>query len=570
MPITASEPGRRKSLPIRWTWGTAPDESLVALTQRLEAGRMPADEQLIKRGERRAVWALPEIAGGVLLKQFRVRGAEPLLFLARASRGAAEFRSAVELARLGVDTPAAIGFGERRRHGLLVEAWSLARLVPDAPTVGEALTRAIAASDEPAIQRLVRSALAALARLHRLPVMHRDLHANNLLVAPDGAVLVIDLHSLRRVRRLTREMRIGNLARLLFSMRAAIDLSDPGPLAALYARESGDPVDALAAELAVALDVFELDYVGGRTARCLVNSTLFRAERLHDGRIFRRREYTTEMLRADLLRHSQAVRVGGPGLLGTTPRARVTRVEEATGARIVKEYVRAGRLPRLRHWLRRGRARSAWVAARRLDVLNIPTPQALALVERHDGSAALVTRAVEGAVSLRAWLEALQQQPRPAERRLVAAALGHLVGRLARAGLRHDDLSTKNLLVDQRTPPAPRALRDRRDAGAPAWPAVQLIDLDNLRTVPRHDVASLTRMLTQLGDVPGCITRADRQRFLRAYALAAGRPLAREVGAAALEGARQRAARRAGLDRQRRPTRGAHASPQAPSGGTSC
>jgi hypothetical protein len=295
-----------------------------------------------------------------------------------------------------------------------------------------------------------------------------------------------------------------------------------------------------------------------------VRSTLFDAERLHDGRVYRRRDYSIEQLRSDLLRHSQTVRGGGPGLLGSTPRARVTRVDDASGSRVVKEYVSAGHLPRLRHWLRRGRARTAWAASRRLEVLGLQTPLALALVERHDGSAAMITRAVEGAVSLRAWIATLEQQPRPRKRHLVAAAVGYVVGRLARAGLRHDDLSTKNLLVCDEPPPAPR---DRRDAGAPLWPGLHLIDLDNLRTVPRHDSRSQIRMLTQLFDLPAGVTRTDQQRFLRAYERAAGRPLPRDVAEAAIEGSRQRAARRAELDRRRAPAAGSAANAPAVKGG---
>jgi len=537
------------SLPIRWTWGPAPDEGLLALARQLDAGRLPDDALLIKRRERRSVWALPDVAGGVLLKQFQVRGWEPLLFLLRTSRGAAEFRAAVELARLGVATPSGLGYGERRRFGLLTESWSCARLVPSASTIGESLLAAVAAGDEGSVSRLVGSALGVAAALHRLPVLHRDLHANNLLLGADGRVLVIDLHSMRRVRRLTRRMRIENLARLVFSMRASVDLSRSATLAASYARDSGEPAEPLATELSAALDDFERSYVNGRTARCLANSTLFVAERQHDGRVFRRRDYSVERLRADLLRHDQTVRSGGPGLLGSSPRARVTCVDDPAGPRILKEYVNAGRLPRLRHWLRRGRARTAWVASRRLEVLGLQTPQALALIERHDGSAVLVTRMVPAALTLRAWLESLERDPQPRERRLVARAVGHVVGRLARAGLRHDDLSAKNLLIGDEPPAAPR---DRRDAGAPPWPGVHLIDLDNLRPVGRHDPRSLIRMLSQLGDLPASVTRTDRQRFLRAYEGAAGQPLSRPVAEAAAEGARRRAERRAALA-QRRP-----------------
>jgi tRNA A-37 threonylcarbamoyl transferase component Bud32 len=556
MPATAAEAGRRTSLPIRWTWWSAPDESLQALARQLEAGQVPDDACLIKRGDRRAVWALPEVGGGVLLKQFRVRGWEPWLFLVRRSRAEAEYREAVELRSMGLETPPALGFGERRSNGLLREAWCLTRLVPDASTVGDALRRAVESGDDAAVGRLGAVAMRATAALHRLPVVHRDLHANNMLVGPDGEALVIDLHSVRRVGRLTLGMRVASLARLVFSMRAAVDLRRTESLLAEYARHTGDRLEALAVELAQALDRFERSYVEGRTGRCLVNSKLFVAEHLPEGRVYRRRDYPLERLRADLDRHARIVRSGGSQLLGSTARARVTRVDDEAGARVVKQYLRAGRLPRLRHWLRRGRARTAWIGSRRLDVLGVPTPQALGLLERSDGSAVVFTRLVEG-TPLRAWLELLDRDPRPIERRQVAAAVGHVAGRLARAGLLHDDLSTKNLLLTDESPPIPR---DRRDAGAPSRPGVRLIDLDNLRPVSPHDPRAIGRMLTQLCDVPATVSRTDRLRFVRAYERAAGRPLPADVADAALEGSRRRSARRA--EQPRRTTAGV--APAAP------
>jgi hypothetical protein len=121
------------------------------------------------------------------------------------------------------------------------------------------------------------------------------------------------------------------------------------------------------------------------------------------------------------------------------------------------------------------------------------------------------------------------------------------VGRLSRAGVRHDDLSTKNVLL-QRAPPARvRDVRDRPPDGA--WRAL-LIDLDNMRPMPSHDEAGLERMLTQLFDVPAWITRCDRRRFERAYEFAAGRPLQRSLADAALAGAAARARRR---EQQSRP-----------------
>jgi hypothetical protein len=218
----------------------------------------------------------------------------------------------------------------------------------------------------------------------------------------------------------------------------------------------------------------------------------------------------------------------------------------------VKEYLASGVRAALRQRLGRGRPRSAWTGARRLDVLGIPTPEALALLERPDGSAILVTSEIPRACTLRAFAERHGPAASRSDRADIALQVGWLVGRLGRAGVRHDDLSTKNVLLQQEPPPEAYDLRDRQPAGA--WRAL-LIDLDNLRTMPPHDEPGLVRMLTQLFDIAGSVTRTDRRRFERAYDCAAGRPLPRAVAEAARAGALARARRR--QQRSRPPPTGA-------------
>jgi len=540
---------------VRWWWVSQPPPALAAFVEGLAAGHTP-DAPALKAAAGRSVWALPGVSGGILLKHFRVRGAETLKYLVRPSRARSEFRAMVAFGRLGLPAVSALGFGERREAGRLREAWFLGRLVPSARTLGDEVQAAAARGDRRRVLSLAASALSVTTRLHAHPWLHRDLHADNLLLTPDEQVLVTDLHSVWRVPRLTRRMRLANLARLLFSLRGGIDLDADVPALLLpYAASRGDRPDALVEDVRRALHGFESDYVRGRTTRCLGNSSQFAAERMHGGRVFRRRGFSVEQLATDLERHDVALRQGR-GVLGRAPRSLVTRVAAApgdAGAHVVKEFPAAGAWSRVRQRLGLSRARSAWVGARRLEVLDIPTPQALALLERADGSAVLVTRALETATSLReeaarlAAPQAVLSGAAARERAALARAAGFLVGRLARAGLRHADLAAKNVLV---TPgPAPPA-RDRRVDPPRRGPALWLIDLDGLRRMAPHDARGTARMLGQLGDLPAGITRADRVRFRHAFAAAAGRDIPRAVLESAARQTLLRAQRR---ERRARP-----------------
>jgi tRNA A-37 threonylcarbamoyl transferase component Bud32 len=526
---------------IRWWWAEAPGEALTRLANSLESD-LPIDGlETIKASERRRVAAVPDVDGGVLLKVFHVRDFEAVKYRLVSSRARAEFRAAVALRRRGVPVAEGLGYGEERVGRRLIRAWFLGRFVPGASSIGAALREARERGSVDRVQAILRKSLEVVAKLHRHPFLHRDLHANNLLLDANDRALLIDLHSVWRVPRVTRSMRVGNLARLFFSMRRSIDLDQIAVEVRDHARRMNDRPEPFVLDVLAAIEAFDREYVRGRTARCLKRSTLFGRERVGSGRCFRRLDYAVAQLARDSELHVEALQVDGVSVLGRAPKSLVTRVGEGPRQRVIKEYTARGPFASIRQLAGRGRARSAWIGARRLDVLGLPTPRALALHERLDGSSVLVTESIGDPPSLRSLTDAPSTDLKASDRFAIARALGNIVGRLARAGVRHDDLSSKNVLVGRPpTPPSP----DIRTQPSPEWPCVQLIDLDNMSCMPPFDPAGIQRMLSQLCDLRIPISRADRQRFLRAYASAAGRPLSREVGDAALAGSRARSARR--------------------------
>jgi tRNA A-37 threonylcarbamoyl transferase component Bud32 len=527
---------------VCWRWSGAQDEATLGLARQLEAGDPIEGLRPIKVSDRRRVDAVPDVSGGLLLKTFHVRDSEATKYRVLPSRARSEYRMARALARRGVPVPEALGYGEERDGSRLVRAWFIGRFIPEAPTLGDAMRRVAEVGDVDRVSSLARAALGVLAGLHRHPFLHRDLHANNFLLAPDDRLLLTDLHSVWRVPRLTRSMRVANLTRLMFSMRGALDLDRVGVLVREHAERTGERVESFVLDVHASINAFDRGYVNGRTARCTKQSTLFTRESSEGGRSFRRRDYAGEELVTDLALHAETLAQGGAGVLGQAPASRVTRVGDEPGRRIVKEYTVRGAFSALRQQVGLGRARSAWKGARRLEVLGIPTPRALALEECADGSALLVTESLGDPPSLRTVTEQLAAGNEIPSRFALSRALGNVVGRLARAGIRHDDLSSKNVLIVRTSAPSSRDVRTQPD---PDWPSVHLIDLDNMTSMPPHDAYGLRRMLSQLCDLPDVVSRTDRLRFLRAFEAASGRALPREVGEASLAGARARAARRA-------------------------
>ncbi|RKY21922.1 MAG: hypothetical protein DRQ55_02540 [Planctomycetota bacterium] len=571
---------------LSWVWASPPDAPLLALAERLERGDVPVEHEVYKHNRNRTVWRLTGDPAQLVLKHYRGRSGEALKTWLLGGRAEREFRAMEEFCHAGLPTARPVAYADRREGGALTESWLLSREVLGARSVQQAL--AALPPDGPEAVALALRVMDVVARLHQHAFWHRDLHAGNLLLDRDDCIVIIDLHSLWRVPVLSTRQRMENLGRLLFSLRASIDLGRVPELAQRYAEQrgqSGADVALTVVAVSRALKRFADDYVRGRSARAMRDSSEFVGSRGALGRLHRRREYGLELLAHDLDVH-RAAEASGAGMLSAARASSVSWVDslpapaagerpaahahispagpsdlaglaggagvDEPGARVVKHYLPQGLMPLLRARLGLGRARGAWRFARRCRVLGVPTPQALAMLERPGGSAWLVTRAVVDATSLTDWGQALEARTLGAlDRRAVAWAVGHAVGVLARAGLRHADMSGKNVLLS-RAPAEP--VVDLRLRPSPTWPRVNLVDLDNMRRCQPHDPEVLVRMLGQLGDLPPVITASDRRRFELGYLRGAGRELPAEVVAVARERTRARQQRRSRLEAARRST----------------
>jgi hypothetical protein len=179
-------------------------------------------------------------------------------------------------------------------------------------------------------------------------------------------------------------------------------------------------------------------------------------------------------------------------------------------------------------WWARGRARRlgskarrAYEAARRLEDAGVPTPAAVAWVERADGSSVLVTRYAAGTVTLREALVELWNDDPQAEKFLV------LLDRVARclramhdAGFVHGDLGNTNVLL---VPEGGGRWRDpsvvdlnRGRLGAPPSLRERARDLCRL-TLPSHLRSLFLRMYW--GAPPPRDLKRWSDRYLRLHAL---------------------------------------------------
>jgi hypothetical protein len=179
--------------------------------------------------------------GALAVKLHRWRGVRGALSdWWRTSRAVRARAGRLRLTRCGVDSPALLAIAERRRAGLVLESWELSEFRADAQPLPAALAAGSAG------RRSRRALLAAVGdlvgALHAAGIDHPDLKPSNLLVAPTGALALLDLDALVPPRRLTWRRRLRALGQLeAYARDLAPGLSRSDRLRVLHAYLGRNP-----------------------------------------------------------------------------------------------------------------------------------------------------------------------------------------------------------------------------------------------------------------------------------------------------------------------------------------
>ncbi len=520
------------------------DSDGLPLARWLREGRA----RVVKDGEHRTVYRVDLPGGTIYVKHYRCQSLPRAgRSLIRASAARREFRKMREVARRKVPTARAIGFGELRRHGLVLDNYFVTEALPDAVPLDECLNRDLPlrpATERAVLRRRLACAMAEFcAALHAAGVVQDDLHPGNILVewaehslasaipAPHAApsvratstsdrflwprLYLIDLPGVRLLRPLSWRATRDNLVMLHASLATVTTRSDRWRFWRTYqaARRDlriADPRQA-AHEIARGAREFACRNWRGRDARSLRNNRDFQAFRHGHTQVHAVAALDRKLLEfladepASLLHkfQQQPMKLGHSSV--------VVRAELPLAGEVVEVAYKRCRTPagwkRLLAPFRKPRAWRGWYLGQALYQRGIPTAQPLCLIHPPGGDSYLATAWIPGAENLHlfAWRLA-QQNDRAAEirARQTAASLGCLLGRLHRWQIAHRDLKWGNLLAAERAETVETAI----------------IDLDGVRIrsklKTKERVRNLARFAASLVLHPA-VRRSHCQRFLLAY-----------------------------------------------------
>ena len=179
--------------------------------------------ETVKTGPHRTVYRLNLPSGCFYLKHYRVGDWKAVLQnVVRPPRAILEWRAAQWVAAAGISTIETVAVGRTIRRGLVFDSFLACRAIEDSEPldafVANRLQQLPAARRQVVRRNLTESLGRLVAALHRDRIIHRDLHAENILVrlAPDDSLQLwlIDLHAVTTCRRLTLPHIERNLALL--------------------------------------------------------------------------------------------------------------------------------------------------------------------------------------------------------------------------------------------------------------------------------------------------------------------------------------------------------------------
>jgi tRNA A-37 threonylcarbamoyl transferase component Bud32 len=446
-----------------------------------------------------AIATLPD-GQKLFLKTDKTKGwAEFLKYLVFPSKGRKEWFVAYRLRKAALPIPKPLGWMERIKQGLVRESYYLSQAVGSG---GSLFDDALSLGDRFPLSELARTAK----KIHASGLFHKDLHAGNFLW-DGGSLFLVDLHSARRVRRLSLNQRLWNLSHLLHSLRSVWGEGDRLRFLEAYLDGEAELLrekKKLLQKIDLFMSRLQKRQWKSRTKRCLKESTEFSIQKAKGIRTYRRRDYPLDRLQRVVEEHRQMVKERPLGLAKNAPEVRVSLVKEGEIKVCIKQFRNLHFWDMIRDHFRLSKGVKAWVGGNGLRVRGIPSLIPFALMEKRvwlglRESFFLMEVSGEDQELDRYLLSRLSDFRK---KRLFIKAFARWLAYLHQTDVYHRDMKTCNILVSE---------------NRGAW-EFRLLDLEDIQLDEKVDERRLFRNLLQLNtSIPKAISGPNRLRFLKTY-----------------------------------------------------
>jgi tRNA A-37 threonylcarbamoyl transferase component Bud32 len=464
-----------------------PREAAPALIDAIDS--LLAAGQILKNDAATTVVRASWRGHDIVIKRYNDRGIlQSLRYMLKGSRAKRAWFHGRLLGLIGVPTPEPLAYLEKRKFGLIRESLLITPYVGGLSFLHYVRDEKLPPARRHRTAEQIKDIMTALAA-HR--ISHGDSKTSNFLVASDGPLLT-DLDSMRVHRSgiMARRRARNDMMRFMLD----INTDDISPQMKLLCASAMGYTGPLPYRLtgnyyALANDTWSIMLRRGfnrEDALAIVNGGFCRDEK----RYVRVTSSNTALVYTSTAHHRNMV---------------------------IPVYVKL-HLPRsvvdfLKHLLRAGRGRRAFMASLMLRRSGLDCPEPLALFEKRLGpfrtDSILVTEGIPDCHQLHTRLRSLAMDgARRAriEKRTIIRELGACIGRMHGAGIFHGDLRTGNVLL-------------QNDGGH--W-RFHLIDNERTRCFPVLPRRRAIKNIVQLNMFRIGISNSDRMRFLKVYATHAG------------------------------------------------
>ncbi|MFQ5730617.1 MAG: lipopolysaccharide kinase InaA family protein, partial [Planctomycetaceae bacterium] len=182
---------------------------------------------IVKHGPHRTVYRVNLSCGTFFVKHYRVADWQAFLQnVVRPAKAQLEWDAVERVRAAGIPTVRRVALGVRKRGLFAADSYLVTREIDNVRTLHEFVARHSASAPASLRHGLSRALGELIGTLHRRGLLHRDLHAGNVLVRVDPKrgirLWLIDLHAVSSKRRLSPRQVADNLATfgVFFTLRA--------------------------------------------------------------------------------------------------------------------------------------------------------------------------------------------------------------------------------------------------------------------------------------------------------------------------------------------------------------